>query len=714
MGMSTTTKRNASTTRSMQVNVVVRVRPVLPHERQQARSLQVEKTGQGKTKGNVLTMSSPSDESHTFVFEKCYDEATPQRLLFQREIQPAIAKVLEGINTTVFAYGATGTGKTFTMEGSKRNLGMIPRAVKRLFEVAEEQKRLFQLEMSYLEIYNDRVLDLFVSKQQQTDLPIRQQPDGTIAVQGLSRKRITTLHEFEELYDRGNTNRKRAPTEMNAESSRSHSILMIQARAQDTKGSQVCFGKLHLIDLAGSEDNRRTGNTGTRLTESGKINMSLFVLGKVIMALNSGDIQRIPFRDSKLTRLLQDSLGGSSHAVMICNIAPTAGMYQESLHTLNYASKAKGIVNQVVVNRPTPQPAKKPTSVVEQKKTTSATKANTNTSAAVNATTPGSRLQRPVLSSSASKTDTTTALASKKTSLSPAQRTVSPSTAMENRLAAWKQSRAEARGSLDKRQSVSSAPSIGIKRPASSALSLPRPAATSSSLSTLPKSASSRQLLVGGALRVIAQETNGNTPLSKKPRPSVAPSPLTPAGRTSVSPKPTLSATKRTPVMKSPVHGKENTPPVNVNSATVDIITDLSPVELAKKLIGVAIDLEKKRRYSSAFCVFKRAYHVLPEENPKLVERLKALEAECPSAPSQVPSQQLATAVYMQVVLEADLLDVLNHGARSELTELPSIGDKRAEKIMASRPFTQLSDLRHVHGMTEKILDKLRIHHLHW
>lgn len=449
--------------RAMQVNVVVRVRPILPHERLQPIALQCIKAGHGQSKHTEISItSSTNGDNNTtrFAFEKCYDDTTPQRLLFQREIQPAIAKVLQGINTTIFAYGATGTGKTFTMEGSKRNLGMIPRAVKRLFEVAAEQKRVCQLELSYLEIYNDKILDLLIPASQQTDLPIRQQSDGTIAVQGLTRKRMSTLDTFEALYEQGSRNRKCAGTGLNAASSRSHSILMIHTLT--TEGRDAKCGKLNLIDLAGSEDNRRTGNQGTRLIESGKINMSLFVLGKVIMALNQGDVQRIPYRDSKLTRMLQDSLGGSNHAVMICTVAPTEAMANESLQTLNYASKAKGIVNQVIVQSTKPTINRLPSrerekGTVREKKMTVKT-----------ATIPSSRglsSRKSLMPISGSKTHRPIQEATRSLSISPPK----CEGLMEQKLTMWKQTH---------RGTSPTTSSIGIKRPAltTTSLSTKRPA----------------------------------------------------------------------------------------------------------------------------------------------------------------------------------------------------------------------------------------------
>lgn len=175
---------------AIQVSVVVRVRPLLARERQQQPAVRVT-PGEKRTLPSTFTLTAPDNSAEPvhFQLDKCYDERTPQRVVFEKEVAPAVAGVFAGINTTVFAYGATGTGKTFTMEGNKKNLGVILRCIKRLFEVTEESKCEFQVELSYLEIYNDRVQDLLslpAAQSHQADLPIRQQPNGTITVQGLT------------------------------------------------------------------------------------------------------------------------------------------------------------------------------------------------------------------------------------------------------------------------------------------------------------------------------------------------------------------------------------------------------------------------------------------------------------------------------------------------------------------------------------------------
>lgn len=555
--------KSKSKQQAMQVSVVVRVRPLLPHEKHQTPAVRVIRP-EKRNQPSLVTLSprdGSAEQPAEFAFEKCYDAETPQRVLFHREIAQYVTGVLAGVNTTVFAYGATGAGKTFTMEGSKKNLGMIPRCVKQLFQVAEESNCAFQVDLSYLEIYNDRIRDLLVAKTQKVDLPIRQQVSGGISVHGLTKKRITTLREFEELYETGSASRKKARTDLNAESSRSHSILMLHVTATDEASGEVRNGKLHLIDLAGCEDNRKTGNSGVRLAESGKINMSLFVLGKVISALNSGDIQRIPFRDSKLTRLLQDSLGGSSHAVMICNVSPVVSMYQESLQTLTYAFKARGIVNDVVINRtanPTPVEAPataKPVGIVAV--------------AALTRNEPGRRASllskpsstvKPGASASASKSLKTPAP-------SAFRQSVGSSLPMESRLAAWRESKNSSSrttsATIDVKGSQSRS-TTGLKRKATTSIGEPKltptpsipsaqqqqPATVSSwakaVVNQATKSVASPRIPIASAAATMSLASA--TPDPKKSRLSLTPAiPESKKSRLSI-PTPTVSSEVRTPI----------------------------------------------------------------------------------------------------------------------------------------------------------------------
>lgn len=239
----------------------------------------------------------------------------------------------------------TGAGKTHTMQGKSETPGIIPRVAQRLMElITERTDENYDIFVSYSEIYNERVYDLLQPREE--DLTIRQDSKGEIVIPGLCMQKISSFSQFERTYRSGCNNRTTAPTGSNSESSRSHAILCLYV--QHKQGNKLITGKIHLIDLAGSEDNRYTQNKGIRMTESNSINTSLFVLGKVVNALNDGT--RVPYRDSKLTRLLQDSLGGNSNAIMIANIAPGQQFFIETQRTLNFASKSRKIINKPIVH----------------------------------------------------------------------------------------------------------------------------------------------------------------------------------------------------------------------------------------------------------------------------------------------------------------------------------------------------------------------------
>ena len=248
----------------------------------------------------------------------------------------------------------TGAGKTHTMQGTADDPGIIPRVAQHLIQTIDACASAgdqYEIRLSYLEIYNEKVFDLLDPKEE--DLTIRQDARGEIVIPGLCTERVGSYAQFERVYQKGCNNRTTAPTGLNGNSSRSHAILCIYV--QHKQVDKVITGKIHLIDLAGSEDNRYTKNTGVRMTESSSINTSLFVLGKVVNALNDG--ARVPYRDSKLTRLLQDSLGGNSNAIMIANIAPCQHFFSETQRTLNFASKSRKIVNKPTVHAETIQRA---------------------------------------------------------------------------------------------------------------------------------------------------------------------------------------------------------------------------------------------------------------------------------------------------------------------------------------------------------------------
>ncbi|MBN3307097.1 KIF22 protein, partial [Amia calva] len=305
--------------------------------------------GQGSRGLDIVNWRNSTETLH-YEFDVFHGEQSSQQEVYLSSVRPVLPHVLCGQNASVFAYGPTGAGKTHTMLGSAEQPGVIPRAVRDLFQLVREQRAQpenqdweYSIGMSYLEIYNEKVLDLLERGEQ--DLPIREDREHNILIPGLSLRPLDSFSDFDALFLPASQRRTTASTSLNERSSRSHAVLLLKVvKSQLCAPFRQLTGKLYLIDLAGSEDNRRTGNQGLRLKESGAINRSLFTLSKVVDALNHG-LARVPYRDSKLTRLLQDSLGGSAHSVMITNIAPEYQYYFDTLTALNFAAKSKQIVN---------------------------------------------------------------------------------------------------------------------------------------------------------------------------------------------------------------------------------------------------------------------------------------------------------------------------------------------------------------------------------
>ena len=278
--------------------------------------------------------------------------------IFDITARGIIDSAMEGYNGTIFAYGQTGTGKTHTMDGAPTPelQGLIPNSFEHIFsEVDSSEGMQWMVRASYLEIYNEEVRDL-LSKDPSAQLELKENPDSGVYVKGLNAFVVRSSVELKNVVEVGRKNKSVGATAMNAGSSRSHAIFTITietiaaSAAKNSKDNHIRVGKLNLVDLAGSERQSKTGATGDRLKEGIKINLSLTALGNVISALVDGKSGHIPYRDSKLTRLLQDSLGGNTKTVMCANIGPADWNYDETLSTLRYANRAKNIQNKPKIN----------------------------------------------------------------------------------------------------------------------------------------------------------------------------------------------------------------------------------------------------------------------------------------------------------------------------------------------------------------------------
>jgi len=296
-----------------------------------------------------------------FAFDYCYDSNSLQENVYNDLGKPLIVKALDGFNGTIFAYGQTGSGKSHSMTGSSEDKGIIPRLNADLWQIINnkltdsEADVKYLITVSFLEIYNEVLKDLLNPSEK--PLKIRESPDNGIYVEGLCELVVRDSADVQRLIDQGNTVRRVAATNMNEQSSRSHSCFTIKIERKTTTNliggvtrEQICKAKLNLVDLAGSERATKTGATGATLKEGIGINSSLMALGNVINALAEGGKRHIPYRDSKLTRLLQESLGGNSATVMIAAVSPADYNYDETVSTLKYANRAKSIANNVVRN----------------------------------------------------------------------------------------------------------------------------------------------------------------------------------------------------------------------------------------------------------------------------------------------------------------------------------------------------------------------------
>ena len=343
-------KKSSNNAKCECVKVAIRVRPMNKHEIEKKSKLCVDVN----TTNNTVACTSEKNETKTFQFDYVYPMDTTQREVYDQVAFPIVESIFQGYNGTVFAYGQTGCGKTFTMMGvvNDPNLkGIIPNAFSHIFGFikSEGESKRFLVRCSFVEIYNEEVRDLLGNSNQKLD--IREDKKKGTFVKDLTYVTLKDTNDIEKCLERGNKNRHVGQTSMNDQSSRSHSLFTVYIEIEETTNgnSKIRSGKLNLVDLAGSERVGKTNATGQTFDEGKKINLSLTALGSVIDALSSNR-KHIPYKDSKLTRLLADSLGGNTKTVMFANISPASYNYEETVGTLRYASRAKLIKNAPKIN----------------------------------------------------------------------------------------------------------------------------------------------------------------------------------------------------------------------------------------------------------------------------------------------------------------------------------------------------------------------------
>ncbi|PKA49035.1 125 kDa kinesin-related protein [Apostasia shenzhenica] len=354
--------------KGVNVQVILRCRPLSEDEARLRTPVVISCNEQRR---EVLAMQNIANKQidRTFMFDKVFGPTSQQQDLFNQSISPIVNEVLEGYNCTIFAYGQTGTGKTYTMEGGGKkakngefpnDAGVIPRSVRKIFETLEAQCAEYSMKVTFLELYNEEITDLlaldepkFSDDKSKKPIALMEDGKGGVFVRGLEEEIVRSASEIYKILEKGSAKRRTAETLLNKQSSRSHSIFSITIHIKEVtpEGEEMIkIGKLNLVDLAGSENISRSGAREGRAREAGEINKSLLTLGRVINALveHSG---HIPYRDSKLTRLLRDSLGGKTKTCIIATISPSIHCLEETLSTLDYAHRAKNIKNKPEINQ---------------------------------------------------------------------------------------------------------------------------------------------------------------------------------------------------------------------------------------------------------------------------------------------------------------------------------------------------------------------------
>ncbi|GAM89366.1 hypothetical protein ANO11243_074030 [Dothideomycetidae sp. 11243] len=344
------------------INVVVRCRGRSDREVRENSGVVVSTEGV-KGKKVDLSMGPSALSNKTYNFDKVFSPAADQEMIFNDVVSPILDEVLSGFNCTIFAYGQTGTGKTYTMSGDITDMqplpeaaGIIPRVLYALFDRLGEDEGENSVKCSFIELYNEELRDL-LSQEDNAKLKIyddnSKKGQTTTQVQGMEECHIKSASKGLQLLRQGSHKRQVAATKCNDLSSRSHTVFTVTVymkKTSDTGDDFVSAGKLNLVDLAGSENIQRSGAENKRAAEAGLINKSLLTLGRVINALVEKS-SHIPYRESKLTRLLQDSLGGRTKTCIVATLSPAKSNLEETISTLDYAFRAKNIRNKPQANQ---------------------------------------------------------------------------------------------------------------------------------------------------------------------------------------------------------------------------------------------------------------------------------------------------------------------------------------------------------------------------
>ena len=348
--------------KSANVKVYCRIRPENEKEKQSGMKICITPTSENSVK--ILTESvgidtgkdsskNKNENFQTFTFDSVFDSQTEQEKIFEVVAKPLINSALEGINGTLFCYGQTSSGKTYTMEGihnDEKLMGVIPRMMQYIFILIEKANSdiEYSVKCQYYQIYNEKIQDLLDIRKK--DLAIREDKNKGIWVEDCTEAYVSSQEEMYAVFKEGSNNRTVSATNMNKGSSRSHSLFVVTLFQRNTITGSSKTGRIYFVDLAGSEKMSKTGiEGGTGLKEAQNINKSLMTLGMVINSLTEG-AKHIPYRDSKLTRVLQESLGGNSMTNLVITCSPNFMNQSETLSTLRFGQRAKLIKNKVVAN----------------------------------------------------------------------------------------------------------------------------------------------------------------------------------------------------------------------------------------------------------------------------------------------------------------------------------------------------------------------------